>query len=380
MLDKAPSTAETEPPPERAPGPAYGEATAATYGLDILPPLSALVELASIMAVLLAIDWLWPALDFNNIQPSPYWLPVLLLSLQYGTASGSVAAIAAIAAFFAFTVLPEQGVGENEFAYRLRVLSQPILWIATAVFLGQFRMVQIAAKRELTRRLAEMEMQAQTLADYANRLRGRCDVLERDIVARSGAEDRRLLTALAQLRDPASASETAIADCLAAAVPGGTVSLFVRTPAGLQRTISTGWPESGADWLDFIAPGHPLATAIYGNRPLNIVRAGDEAAIAGQGLVAVPVSVEAGAATAGMIKVEAAQARFITSGLDAELAVLASAIASRLPGLAREPRPAAPIQLRPLAVKLEVVSFSEAAPVDDAATGGADRVRPKAGL
>ena len=377
LQDKAASSAETEhpvpPPLTRAAG-----VPAAKYGLDVLPPLSALVELTAIFAVLLAIDWLWPALDFNNVQPSPYWLAVLLLSLQYGTASGSIAAIVSIAVYFALATLPEQGVGENEFAYRLRILAQPIGWIATAVFLGQFRMVQIAAKRELMLKLAELEAQSQTLAGYANRLRGRCDTLERDIVARSGAEDRRLLTALAKLRDPASAAGPAIADCLAAAYPGGTVSLYVRTPAGWQRAASAGWPEP-APWLDLIPLDHPLASAIAAKRSLNVVRSGDEFALAGQGLAAIPVVNETGGAVTAMIKVEAAEARFLTENLDSELAVLANALSCRVPGLAAQPRPAAPIQLRPLAVKPEVASFTGSDPSSDSASTGTDRVRPKAG-
>ena len=228
-----------------------------------LPPLSAFAELAAIVAVLLAVDWIWPALDINNLQPSPYWLPVLLLTLHYGTASGTLAVIVAIIAYYAFVTLPEQGVGENEFAYRLRILSQPILWIATAVLLGQFRMVQISAKRELRRRVDELETQRETLAGYAQRLRTRCDVLERDIAARPVNTTAPLLSALNALAQSGHDTfKIASATALAAALPGAAVSLFKTTGSGgLSRLSASGWPDA-ALWLTELDATHPLAVAI----------------------------------------------------------------------------------------------------------------------
>ena len=362
-------------------------ASGAHYGLDVLPPFNALVELMAIVAALLALDWIWPALDINNVQPSPYWLPVLLLSLQYGTASGSLAAIVAIAAYFALATLPEQGVGENEFAYRLRILVQPILWIASAVFLGQFRMVQIAAKHELTLRVTELEAQGRTLADYANRLRGRCDVLERDIVARTAISDQVLLASLASLRDPACPLGPEVSKCLAAAVPGGTASLFAQTTYGLQRVVSVAWP-SEAPWLDLIPADHPLSVAIIGaRRSLSVVHDGDETILAGQGLAAVPVTEGPDAKVIGMIKVEAARAHYVTDGLAVQLQVLASALApclsklistqSNAAGLGQAQPAAEPIPLRQPASKLEVVSLIGR---ETSVPREPDRARPKVGF
>jgi len=302
----------------------------ADYGLNVLPPWNAVFELAALCFVLLVIDWVWPTLDINNLQPSPYWLGVLLLSLQYGTASGSLAAMVAIAAYFAFSTLPEEGVGENEFAYRLRILAQPILWIATAVILGQFRMVQIAAKREMTRRVAELETQGRTLAEYASRLRARCDALERDIVGRREPDDQRLLKALGSLRDSTQPAAPEIAACLAALSPAGTASLYVRTSAGFERMVSAGWPDS-APWLDVLPMAHQLAQALsQGRRSLNVLHAGDDHALAGQGLAAVSVMDAAGVRVIGLLKIETATARGVTTALTEQMHVVAEALAPRI--------------------------------------------------
>jgi polysaccharide biosynthesis protein PelD len=300
------------------------------YGLRILPPFTAVIELAAIVAALLAIDAIWPALDINALQPNPYWLPVLLLTLQYGTASGTLAVVVAIVAYFSFATLPEQGVGENEFAYRLRILANPILWIATAVVLGQFRMIQIAAKRELTSRLGELEVQRNTLADYANRLRARCDALERDIASRPFYAGIAVLDALANLRQPNQAPNGAVSNLLAAAFPGGAISLFVRHGGSLRQAAASGWTDNSA-WAATLPADHPLTKAMLENHPsLSVLRASDEAILDHQGLAAVPVLDPKSGKVQGMIKLEFGDSRLLTSECLAQMGVVAAAIAPLL--------------------------------------------------
>ena len=312
------------------------------YGLQILPPLSAVFELAAIVALLLAVDWFLPALDINNIQPSPYWLPVLLLTLHYGTASGTLAVIVAIVAYFSLVTLPEQGVGENEFAYRLRILSQPILWIATAVLLGQFRMVQIAAKRELRRRAVKLETQRDTLADYAHRLRDRCDALERDIAARPINPTAPLLNALAKLADGKHDLATAAQAAFASAFPGAAVSLYVRSGDSLTQHAAIGWPQP-APWTTVLEPTHPLAKAIIATRakPVVLDPAGD-AILNGQGLAAVPIVDPVSGNVTGMLKLDRAPADVVTPDLIRQLDVLASALEPGLQSLEKSTRPREP--------------------------------------
>jgi len=387
----------TADPPEDRPDPGSpngpGGGGVPGYGLDVLPPFSAVAELVGMMAVLLLVDWIWPQLDIHNLQPSVYWLPVLLLSLQYGTASGSLAAVTAIAATFAFATLPEQGVGENEFAYRLRILAQPILWIGTAVLLGQFRMVQIAARREMLLRVAELEQQGRTLAGYAQGLRARCDALEREIVGRRQPETRDVLGVLATLRQTSVAPGPSIESALAACASGGTVSLYVRGSNGFQRAVSAGWPAD-APWRDGLPADDPLVTAISGSRrALSVFEASDDSALGGQGLAAVAVTDPQSGRVIGLIKVEAAPAGSVTPTLLTSLAIVAEAVAPRVAELAPVPGHSAasvaargsvaPTPLRPLSEKLEASGGPgrQPADADSAREQARDAVRiwPKAG-
>ncbi len=360
--------------------PAPSEPQAGYYGLQILPPLTAVVELAAIVMILLAIDWIWPALDINNLQPSPYWVPVLLLSLQYGTASGTLAVIVAIAVYFSLVTLPEQGVGENEFTYRLRILGQPILWIAAAVLLGQFRMVQISAKRELIRSLKELEGQRDTLADYATRLRSRCDALERDIASRPWKSASGLLASLAELSNPEGARPDAIARCLETAFPGAAVSLYLRQGSALVKTVAAGWPDA-APWAVRIPSDHPLHMGVVGAKSrFSILNEADETVLAGHGLAAVPVIDPRTGRVLGMIKLELGDAQVVVPGLVLKLDVLAAAVEPALQeqgGLVslrrsgNEPGDSAatPLLLRPPQRLLRAASE----------TAGTEFARPKAG-
>jgi polysaccharide biosynthesis protein PelD len=310
-------------------------------GLQILPPVSALIELAVMVLGLLFLEWSFPNLDIVNLQPSPYWIPVLLLSLQYGTPSGSLAAIFAIAIYFTFGNFPEQGVGENEFTYRLRILVQPILWIAAAVFLGQFRMVQIATKQELTQRLATLENEASVLADYSARLRSRCDVLERTIAGRSVTHGAPLLEALAALTIPSSGSDVqaarhAIEQCLATAFPNAASSVFVRNGDNLALAASSGWPQD-APWQLTITKGHSLyAACVETKRSLTVLEAGHETYLDHQGLAVVPIfeparsAIPTSANVVGILKIERIDAKSLTTKLPMAMAALAANLASSL--------------------------------------------------
>jgi polysaccharide biosynthesis protein PelD len=335
-------------------------AVAPSYGLQILPPVAALIELAVMVVGLLLVEWSLPNLDIVNLQPSPYWLPVLLLSLQYGTPSGSLAAIFAIAIYFTFGTFPEQGVGENEFTYRLRILVQPILWIAAAVLLGQFRMVQIATRQELTQRLATLENEAAVLADYSTRLRSRCDVLERTLAGRGVPQGAPLLDALASLPPPHAGSDLmaarpAIERCLAVAFPGATASVFVRRGDALELAASSGW-LADAPWATTLAKGHPLyAACVETKRALTVLEAGHEPYLDHQGLAVVPIFEPVRAAqgassdVVGILKIEQITARSLTPRLPAAMAALATTIAASLITARVEPNAtaAANVALKP---------------------------------
>lgn len=306
------------------------------HGLPVLPPRNALVELAVFVLVIGILEWALPQFDVNLIQPNPCWLPVLLLSLQYGTVSGMLAAGVAIV-ITALGGFPEQEIGENHFAYLLRIWGQPMLWITAALLLGQFRMRQIAAKLELARQVASLAADRTAVAAYATRLRERCEELERRSAGRSEPLAVSVLAALTEAgRLSSSAPEAQLGRLIDAALPGAKASLYRRDGDVMRRIATAG---HAADRLpkDAITSDEPLPRALAEFRDgLSVLSREGEAALAREGLAAVPILSPNREELAGMLKIETMPAELLGTATLGALAALAAALAPAVTDAAAE--------------------------------------------
>jgi hypothetical protein len=293
--------------------------------LPVLPPAGALVELAAIMATIFLSGWMLNV-ELAELEPSPFWLPVLLLSLQYGTVAGLLAAGVATAAYV-FNGFPEQAIGENLFSYLLRIWALPMLWVGVALVLGQFRLRQIEMKQQLQRDLSQRSAEAKSLAAYSSALEERCHRLEREMSSGAAGSGARVLDALAGL---SSIDQDGFAAAIESVFPGAQASLFSATPFGFTLAASSGWPEDAA-WLREFNSAHPLARAMLGDRrSVTVLKAGDEALLANQGLAAQAVVGSDQGRVAGFIKIESADAAFINEALVRRLGTLARLVAPAL--------------------------------------------------
>ncbi len=288
--------------------------------LPVLPPVFALVELAIFAAIVLA-EYAWaPFPDLTKLNPHPYWLPVLLISLQYGTLSGLLAAAVAIVGTVAVG-LPEPDIGEAYFNYLIRAWAQPVLWLIVALLVGAFRMRQIEQRDDLLNQVEDLEYQGRLVDDHAGALQERCDRLERELVTKARPASDVLLDALARC---SSGTGTAVDldVLLASALPDAEVSVFVRAGNGLQVFHTHGWPHS-ATWPRIIPGLDALALTVIGaGRVASILAAGDERVLTGHGLFAVPIVDETG--PVGMLKIERMPPSVIGPDTVGRLAVLAA--------------------------------------------------------
>jgi len=292
-------------------------------GLPVLPPFAAIVEIAVFFIPIALIETFDPTIiDFSTWQPHPFWLPVLLLSLQYGTVSGLLAASIAIGVSVLLG-FPEQEVGENHFAYLLRIWLQPVLWIAAAVILGQFRLGQISERNALQERLDEALTQRRSLAAHAENYRQRCERLERQFATRPVNDATALVDRLLDISSGSGPEHfQAVLDCIAIVTPGADASLFRAGPEGLSLVARRG--SLGEDIVQsHIARDSGLFRSVVGEgRQLNALFEGDAALLDGIGLAAVPVSNAAGDRIVGMIKIDFAPASIFSEDLTDRLAVV----------------------------------------------------------
>lgn len=299
-------------------------------GLPVLPPLAALVEVLVLVIVPGLLDLFVPAFPaLNEIQPHPFWLPVLLLSVQYGSVSGLMAAGAAIV-FSALLGWPDQEIGENHFSYLLRIWLQPVLWLATAVVLGQFRLRQIERMEALAGNVAELSSQRQAIAQHASDLRGRCEELERVIAVRRDPEARRLMAALGRIQAPdPDAAKSALQEAATLAFGDCCLSVWVKE-AGRLRLADRLGASAGPSSRQEIATTEPLAVAVAGEgRLLCVMTAGDERDLAGWGVAAAPLH-GAGQSVAGLLLLERSDAAELDATLGLRLTALAGIVGQRM--------------------------------------------------
>jgi polysaccharide biosynthesis protein PelD len=308
-------------------------ARAVSARFPVLPPPTALLEIAVLFGLIIGLGWL-TGQDLADLRPHPFWVPVLLLSLQYGTVSGLLAAGIATA-ITGLGQLPEQVVGETYFVYFLRIWIEPILWISSAVLLGQFRMRQIANKMELVRQVQELAAQRTSLADYAGKLRRRCESLERRLAGRQEPDSLLMLQAIGRARTAGAAGlSAAFSHVMGAVLPGCQASLYLCDQSQLRRVLTA--PLSGdrghgeASAVHGLDAAHPLFQAvIVRGEGATVLTSAGEAALAGQGMAAVPIRADEGAII-GMIKVELIDSHLLGASTLGVLDTVADALARPL--------------------------------------------------
>jgi polysaccharide biosynthesis protein PelD len=93
---------------------------------------------------------------FSGINPNPYWLPVIIFAVAYGTGMGLAAAIAAsVIWILAPHPLP---IGTDQLERQFHVSMLPLLWASAAVIIGE-----VTAARKA--KIAKFDLRYRQLAD-----------------------------------------------------------------------------------------------------------------------------------------------------------------------------------------------------------------------
>lgn len=120
-----------------------------------------LVEMFGIFAILCGIDHgMGSGGAFVGIEPHPFWLPVLLMAVTYGSGMGLASALAATIIW----IVDHGPLGDGDHLQRMLTLSiLPMLWATSALVIGE-----ISSSRLI--RLARLAQQRVTLKRDQNKL------------------------------------------------------------------------------------------------------------------------------------------------------------------------------------------------------------------
>lgn len=298
-----------------------------------LPTPAGVIELIVLFAALLVIERvLMTPGDFAKLQPHPYWLPVILLSLQYGTADGILAAAVAIIAGILMGA-PTQGVGEEYYRYLIRVWAVPIGWITSAILIGEIRARQRSQLIELRRDLKTTRSKAEDITRHCHRLEDKIQRLEREFAT---VEANSLDSLTASLEDLARGDtldwKNALTRAHRSLMGTGSIKLILRNDRKMAQVAhAAALPETGTEIPQNLTALAPIVDAvIVSRRSLSALRAEDAAIVDGIAAMAAPLIAEPGGRVLGVLVLDMLAPERLTVDTENRLKLLAREIAHAL--------------------------------------------------
>jgi hypothetical protein len=266
--------------------------------------LSAILETAVFLGVAAAIDHLYFGGNrFWEVSPHPFWILVLLVSVQYGTNEGAFAAVACSAVLLTGP-LPAQSIDTSTHAHLLHLGARPLMWLCSAIVLGEIRNRQFRRATELQQQLAESRAREERIAEAYQDLAAAHERLEIGVASelRTVVNVHRAARALQNLA--LDDIVEGAAGLIAAVLGPERFSLYLVEDGALRLRLKRGWPADDA-YDTTVPPEHPLFQAVaVARRYLVAVDSADEHVLAQQGVLAGPLLYGEGGDLAGMVKIE----------------------------------------------------------------------------
>lgn len=266
--------------------------------------ISAILEIVMFLGVSLILDQLvFDGSRFRSASQHPFWILVLLVTVQYGTNAGLLAALASSAALLTGNV-PPQAITQDRFGWLFQIGQLPLAWSVSAVVLGELRMRQIRERATLIRQLAETAHREQVIADGYQRLSMVKDALETRIAGqlRTAVGIYQSARAIEKL-DPSEVL-LGVADLVRSVMNPEKFSVFLLRNGGLELAVEDGWTTD-----DNFPRRYDASTAIFQEiigrqRVLTVAHAEDVSSLLGSGIIGSPLVVPVTGRVIGMLKIE----------------------------------------------------------------------------
>ncbi len=263
----------------------------------------AVVEVAIIIGVLLLLSPVLSGNRYFDWSPHPFWVAVLLVTVQYGTAEGVFAALISSIVLLLGN-MPEQMIDQDRYAYLYVVMKNPILWLLAAVALGELRLRHVRERNELRSHLAEATERENTIATAYERVRGLKERLE----LRIAGQFRSTLAAYRAAKEIEKLHPTevlhGVQEIIGSVLNPEKYSIWLLNKDGLTPTVTHGWREQDG-LLRRIDADSDLYKSIIGKQEiLHVANTDLERSLHGQGVMAGPLFARETGEIVGMLKIE----------------------------------------------------------------------------
>lgn len=250
---------------------------------------TAIIELALMLGGLLFIDHFFGNGDrFYNSQYHPFWVPVLVITVQYGSSEGILAAGLSTLALL-FHNMPQHYAGEDLFMYKERISFTPLLWLCAAVILGEISMRHRNGRKEAEQTLIQSQKMEESIARAYQIIEREKRSLERRIAGLTNSPAQ-LMQAISQcdLKEPVKVLQGAnnLVQCLIHPMKH---SLYLKNPLGLELVASHGW-SAPEEFTTLYTKDTPLFNHIVNlEKQLCVNISTEEKLLASQGILACPI-------------------------------------------------------------------------------------------
>ena len=265
---------------------------------------SAIIETLVFLVTAVLIDLMFGnGIRYADMPVHPFWIIVLLVTVQYGPIEAITAALLS-GAFLLVGNLPEQSMTETMYEYILRVTLTPFLWIVTALVLGSIRARQRDERKNLLNQLWKSEQAAAAIVENYKAAKQSKERLELRL-----AEERcSVLTVyevakMLETLDPVEAM-TGVEKLVRTALNPKKFSLYRWKNNTLVLDTAYGWDKQEDYDKKFGGSSLFVRRLLKDNQVLSIVREEDEKLLNGQGMLAGPIVDEETGAVFGMLKIE----------------------------------------------------------------------------
>lgn len=276
--------------------------------------VSAIIEALLMLAAFVIVDAVFFAGDrFWNVNPHPFWVVVLLVAAQYGTAEGILAAALATL-FYLIGNMPAQPEGLDRYDYLYDVFINPILWFVVGWGLGELRQRHIRERNRILKELEDSQQREELISDSYKFVKTRKENLEVQVSGQlaSSIEAYRAAKAVETL-DPKSVMQ-GVERLVKSVLGPQKFSLYIFHDNKLSATILHGWHPSDG-YNQEIDSYSPLYQAVVGQQDtLVVANEQQEVALDGQGILAGPILDPDTRRVVGMLKVE--QMDFVSLSLN----------------------------------------------------------------
>lgn len=266
--------------------------------------LAAFIEILVFLSIALLFDkYFGEGNRFLSINPHPFTILIVLISVQYGTLEGLFATALSTLCLY-FNNIPEQAAQQSLFEYQYYLVKMPLLWFISAFVLGELRMRFEFENKRLAQELSDAKMRENVVAEEFNLLKASKENLEAYLVGETNTAIK-TYEAIQGIESLSTAQiMLKLVEIIDSAIRAKKFSVYILGEYGFEVVDSKGW-EKNDSFLLRISNEHPIFKEVAGNqRILSIINEEDEKYLQKEGVLAVPLIDPKTLKVFGMIKIE----------------------------------------------------------------------------